>query len=299
MNATPVDSSGAARMKFGAHMYLWTPLWADKELGLLDHVRSLNLELFEVSLGDDARFTPSLLCRRAEELGLALTIGPGGVWPMECDISDDDPHHRALGLAWHRHMIDLAAESGAGAYCGALYGHPGKVLRRRPPPDELPRTAENLHLLADYADRVGVRLVIEPMSKFRTHLVTTPEQAVRLVQTASHPNLAVTLDTYHMVTEVRDYGAAIRAVGPLLWGLHACENDRGVPGGGLVPWKAVFEALVAVCPTANVMLETYNTDLPDFAFSRGLFQNLCPDADAFVRQGIGFLKRCAEEAARN
>ena len=29
----------------------------------------------------------------------------------------------------------------------------------------------------------------------------------------------------------------------LLWGLHACENDRGVPGGGLVPWREIFAAL--------------------------------------------------------
>ena len=35
----------------------------------------------------------------------------------------------------------------------------------------------------------------------------------------------------------------IRETGDLLWGLHACENDRGVPGGGLVPWRDIFTAL--------------------------------------------------------
>ena len=28
--------------------------------------------------------------------------------------------------------------------------------------------------------------------------------------------------------------AGVRAVGDKLWGVHACENDRGAPGGGLV-----------------------------------------------------------------
>jgi D-psicose/D-tagatose/L-ribulose 3-epimerase len=283
-------------LKFGAHMYLWSDRWSDGSLDLLDHVRDLGLALFEVSLGDEVIFTPRKLRQRIEALGIELSIGPGGVWPMECDISDDDPDNRALGLAWHKHILNLASESGASAYCGALYGHPGRSLRRRPPPDEFSRTADNLRLLAEYASSLGVRLVIEPMSRFRSHLVTTPEQAVRLVQMADHPNLSILLDTFHMVTEVRDYGAAICMVGPLLWGLHACENDRGVPGGGLVPWDTVFDTLVADHPNARIMLETYNTALDDFGYQRGIFQNLCPDADAYVRQGIAFLQQCVRNA---
>ena len=279
-------------------MYLWTDRWSDEALWLLDHVRELGLEVFEVSLGEDSVVTPRRLRRHAEQLGLEITIGPGGPWPPECDISDDDPEQRARGLAWHQHVLDLASESGASAYCGAIYGRPGRVLRRRPPPEEYPRTAESLHRLADYAMRAGVQLVIEPMSRFRTHLVNTPEQAVRLVRLADHPNLRILLDTYHLLPEVRDYGAAVRTTGDLLWGLHACESDRGVPGGGLVPWTAVFDALVGVCPGARILLETYNTALGDFSFSRGIFQNLCPDGDAFAREGVAFLRHCAGEAVR-
>ena len=115
---------------------------------------------------------------------------------------------------------------------------------------------------------------------------------------ADHDNLAVTLDTYHLITEVRDYGAAIQTTGSRLWGLHACENDRGVPGGGLVPWESIFDALVMVQPNARVMLETYNTALNDLAVSRGIFLDLCPDPDAFVRQGLTFLRQCESDAAK-
>jgi D-psicose/D-tagatose/L-ribulose 3-epimerase len=256
------------------------------------------MELFEVSLGDDSHFSPDRLRRGASALGLELTIGPGGAWPMECDISLEDPHERALGVAWHKRLIDLAAQSGASAYCGAIYGHPGRVLRHRTDLNEYPRIAEGLHHLADYAAHAGIRLVIEPMSRFRTHLVNTPEQAIRLVELADHDNLAVTLDTYHLITEVRDYAAAIKTIGSRLWGLHACENDRGVPGGGLVPWESVFDALLMVQPNARVMLETYNTALNDLAVSRGIFLDLCPDPDAFVREGLTFLKQCESAAAK-
>ncbi len=130
------------------------------------------------------------------------------------------------------------------------------------------------------------------MSHFRTHLVNTPQQAMRLAELADHPNLRILVDTYHIVTEVRDYGAAIAATGERLWGLHACESDRGVPGGGLVPWPAVFDAMRKT-PARYIIMETYNSSA-DFAVRRGLFQNVCPDADGFVRQGLAFLKRGLE-----
>lgn len=285
--------------KFGAHQFLWKSHWTDRDLAILDQARSLGLTLFEISLGDDVGFDRARLRRHAESLGIELTVGPGNLWPEDCNLSADDARHRWLGLAWHKKIVEQAAELGAAAYCGAHYGHPGQVCRRRPPAEEMPRVAENLRALAEYAGRLGVRLVIEPMSRFRTHLVNTAAQTVNLVRMADHPNLSVNLDTYHMITEERDYGAAIRGALPVLWGVHTCENDRGVPGGGLVPWMAVFNALSEAKGCVRLMLETYNTGPEGFGWSRGLFQNLCPDPEAFVRQGTAFLRGSIAAALRN
>ena len=278
-------------MKLGLHCYLFTERWSDDCLGILDTARELGAECFEVVVGDDIDFTPRLTRQRAEALGLTLTVGPGGLWPTECDISADEPADRARGLAWHCQQIDLAGELGAAAYTGALYGHPGTVKRRVPPIDEFPRTAEGLHRLAEHAASRGVVLALEPMSHFRTHIANTPEQIMRLVALADHPNLGVLLDTYHMIPEVRDFEAAIRAVGDRLWGLHACENDRGVPGRGLVPWDHVFAALRDIAFDGFVLLEAYNSSLSDFAFRRGMFHDVCPDGEAFARQGLAFMRR--------
>jgi D-psicose/D-tagatose/L-ribulose 3-epimerase len=176
------------------------------------------------------------------------------------------------------------------AYAGAIYGHAGTVDRTRPPHECHARAAEGLHELAACAAQRGVRLVIEPMSRFRTHVANTPEQALRLIEMAGHPNLAALLDTWHMINEVRDYAAAVRAYGGLLWGVHACGSDRGAPGGDLVPWGALFGALAQVGFDGYMALETYNTSLPGFALRRGVFRDLCPDGDEFVRRGLEFLK---------
>ena len=301
-------------MKYGAHIFLWVERWSPGALGLFDRARGLGLDCVEIAVGDDVDFDAKAVRARAGAAGVEVVLSPGAEWPMECDISHDDAACRRRGIAWHRRWIAAAAEAGAVAYTGAIYGHPGRVLRRRPDPDEFRRAADGLRELAEHGAGLGVRLVIEPMSHFRTHLVNTPAQAMDLVRAAGHANLSILFDTYHAVTELRDYAGAARAARPRLWGLHACENDRGVPGGGLVPWKALFAALgeagfddLSACNAqagrgfgergfgergfdGYVILETYNSSLGDFAFSRGMFHNVCPDGDAFVREGLRFLK---------
>ena len=286
-------------MKYGAHCYLWSERWADDQIGLLDGARELGLESFEIGVGDDVVFAPQWTRARAEALGLELIISPGGAWPLDCDLSSDVAEERARGLAWHKRQVDLANALGAQTYAGALYGHPGVVKRRRPTQAEYEWTGEGLHALAEYAARQGVRIVLEPMSHFRTHVANTPQQIMRLIELAQHSNLFVLLDTYHLITEIRDYAEAIRAVRARLWGIHACENDRGAPGRGLIPWTSIFDALIDIDFDGYIGFEAYNSRLDDFAFTRGMFHNVCPDGDAFVRQALAFVKHGIASAERH
>ena len=220
-------------MKFGAHVFLWTAKWSNDSLPLLDKAKALGLDYVELSNGDDVTFDPRLTGKKAAGLGLELVLSPGGLWPMACDISLDNRADQKRGLEWHQRSLDLAAEMGAMAYAGAMYGHPGHIVRRRPTDEDYRRMAEPLRVLAEYGARRGVKLVLEPMSHFRTWLVNTPQQLARITELADHQNIGILCDTFHMITEVRDYDAALRSTASRLWGIHACENDRGVPGGGL------------------------------------------------------------------
>jgi D-psicose/D-tagatose/L-ribulose 3-epimerase len=277
-------------MLYGAHCYLLTPKWADDQLHHLDKAHELGLDMFELSVGDDIIFNAHATGRHARALGLDLLVGPGGHWPVECDLSADSASDRARGLEWHKRVVDITAELGAVAYAGATYGHPGVVKKRRPPADEFARTAEGLHALGEYAAERNVLLALEPMSHFRTHMVNTPDQIMRLIALADHPSLRVLFDTYHMVTEVRDYPSALRRVAPLLFAVHACENDRGKPGGGLIPWEDIFRTLQNAGFSGYIGLEGYNSSIGDFAMERGMFHNVCPDGPEFIREGIGFLR---------
>jgi D-psicose/D-tagatose/L-ribulose 3-epimerase len=280
--------------KYGAHQFLWVEHWTDDCLYILDEARKLGLDSFEISLGDDITFNPISVRKRAKVLGLELTVGPGNIWPMECDISSESKVNQLLGMEWHRQIIERAANMGAVAYNGATYGHPGHILCQPRQHAELERIAQNLYQLAEYAESLNVKLVIEPMSRFRTHLIHSAQEAVDLVSMVQHKNLFINLDTYHMITEERDYANAIKTCGNALWGIHACESDRGVPGGGLVPWDNVFLSLADVCPNARILMETYNTGTLGFGYKRGIFKDVCPNAPDFVKNGLEFLKQRVE-----
>jgi D-psicose/D-tagatose/L-ribulose 3-epimerase len=280
-------------MKYGAHTFLWIERWSNSELNLISRGKSLGLECLEISIGDDVEFDPAKIKKQAALSGIEIIISPGGDWPWKADISLPDSNDRTFALKWHKHWIDQGARAGATAYTGALYGHPGRIIKEKPVKGETERIADGLYELAAHGASRGLKIVIEPMSHFRTHIINTPEQALALIQATGHPNLFVLLDTYHLITETRNMEEAILTLAPFLWGIHACENDRGVPGKGLVPWDQVFRGLKKIQFDGYCILESYNSTIHDgnFAISRGMFHNPCPDGDEFAKQGLGFLRR--------
>lgn len=282
-------------MIYGSHIYVFTDKWSDDSYWVCDEAAALGLNCLDISIGDDITFDAKSCKRAAAAQHLQLMISPGGEWPLEADLSDDNPENRKIAIAWHKKQIDLAHELEAIAYTGSIYGHTGVVKKRRPPTDEYAWCAESLHEVAEYAEQKGIIIALEAMSHFRTHIANTPEQLIRLIEMADQKQLRIAFDTYHAITEVRNYGDSIRACGDLLWGLQACENDRGVPGGGLVPWDSVFQALRDINFNGPVVLETYNSSIGDFAYERAMFHNPCPDYKEFIRQGIDFLRAGLEK----
>lgn len=279
-------------MKLGGHIYLWTDHWSNAQLGLFDGARELGLSCLEIAVGDDIEFDAAAVRNRAETLDMDVILSPGAKWPMEMDISHGDPSCRSAGVAWHREWISKAAEAGAVAYMGAIYGHPGRVEGSKKTLDDMRRTADNLRLLVEHAENQGVLLAIEPMNRYRTHVVNTPNDAMQLLGLVDSPHLQVLLDTYHLVTEVRDFGDAIRSCHGHLCAIHACENDRGAPGNGIVPWEIVFDAIKETGFDNYIIFESYNSSLDGFAVSRGLFHDVCPDGDQFVRDSLSFIREC-------
>jgi D-psicose/D-tagatose/L-ribulose 3-epimerase len=94
-----------------------------------------------------------------------------------------------------------------------------------------------------------------------------------------------------MNIEEPSLGAAIRAAGPRIGHFHTCENDRGVPGSGHVPWSDVAQALHEVNYAGPVVIESFTAKVKSIARAAAIWRALAPSQDAIAYVGLKFLKQ--------
>jgi len=136
----------------------------------------------------------------------------------------------------------------------------------RPPcTNEWEYAAEALREAARFATDRSITIGIEPVNRYETYLINTGKQASHLIEMIGEPNLRVHLDTYHMNIEEKDFYQPIASLGNQLGYINLCENDRGIPGTGLVRWHDIFRALKDVNYQGNVAIESFVASVPKIA----------------------------------
>ena len=127
------------------------------------------------------------------------------------------------------------------------------------------------------------------MNRYETYLVNTCEQAFKLKDMIGEDNVKIHLDTYHMNIEEKSFYDATKMAGPDLIHYHLCENDRGVPGTGLVDWDDIFKALGEMDYRGNAALESF-VDITE-TMNTWVWRQLAPSGDALLRDGSGFIRK--------
>ena len=103
---------------------------------------------------------------------------------------------------------------------------------------------EQLPMLAEYARKRAVHLMLEPVNREETDYLTKLEHAVQLCEQVNNPGLAITADLFHMNKEEMDMTTALRRCGKWLKLFHISEiPDRTEPAPGGLNFKAAFKVL--------------------------------------------------------
>jgi len=148
----------------------------------------------------------------------------------------------------------------------------------------------NLKELAAYAQDHGVILCVEPLNRFETSFINLATQVVEVVDLVDSPACQIMLDTFHMNIEEKSLGDAIRVAGPRLKHLHSCENDRGAPGSGHVPWDDVAKALKDIDYDGPVVIESFTDKVESISRAAAIWRSLAPTQDGLAVDGLSFLK---------
>ena len=88
--------------------------------------------------------------------------------------------------------------------------------------------------------------------------------------------------------EEKSFYDATVAAGENLIHYHLCENDRGIPGTGLVDWDGIFRALAEIGYDGFAALESF-VDCTD-NMNTWVWRQLAPDGDTLLKEGVAFIR---------
>lgn len=276
-------------MLFGIHSLLFRETFVEKDLPLLDKCKALGFDAVEIIPFDPDNFPAAKVRRAAADLGLVINTGYG--MPAQYNIISPDPKIRRDGIDFSKRLIDLSNEAGARVFGGMIYCGWGYLTGKMRTQQEWDWAVEGYQEIAAYAQSCSdLILGIEPVNRFESHFINTTADAVRFIRAVGLPNVRVHLDTFHMIREENSIWQAVLEAGPLLGYVHACENQRGIPGTGLVPWLDFFRALRHIGYDGCVTIESFDPNMENIAKLCCIWRKLAESPEQLAAEGLRFLK---------
>jgi len=280
-------------VKFAVHTFLWTERFDESAIPLIRKAKSMGFDGVEVPMGDleAINIEKTLKELKKQEMGFLGSVALS----LDHDLTSDDEETRRRGIEWMKRCVRVTSELGGDTLSGVIYIAWGKITGRSRTEEEWQRSVEALREISRFAQEFGVTLGIEPINRFETYFLNTASDAVKLAKDVGEKNVKVHLDTFHMNIEEKNFYDPIKQTGDLLWHMHCCENDRGVPGTGHVNWDEVFQALSEINYDRWLVIESFIPEMKEIAASTAIWRKVAPSADAIASEGLSFLKAKAKE----
>lgn len=217
----------------------------------LERLARLGYDGLEIS-GEPQVYDAEQVRAQLEQHGLecwgAVTLMTGGR-----DLLHEDPYVRIGSIQYVKDCLSLVAALG-GQIVTLVPSTVGKIVPMGSPEEEWRWAVESLKACQEHAERVGVRIGLEPLNRFETYFLNRCEQALALAD-AVGGDCGVALDTFHMNIEEADLLEAIRAAGDRLVDFHVADNNRMPPGYGALDWEAIVRELASIGYDGHLTVE--------------------------------------------
>lgn len=274
-------------MRFGINSLNFTDTFLEGDLPLFDKCRALGFDVLEVTPIDPDRFPARKVREAARNAG--MSVNTNFALREDSNPLSPDPKVRARAVELSKRVVDLSVEAGAEIYCGANYCA-WKVFTGRPrTTDEWQWGVECYRQVAEHAAASSLVLGVETLNRFESYFINTAADALHFVREVGLPNAKVHLDTFHMIREEDDIGAAIRGCGERMGYFHACGSQRGIPGRDLVPWRPVLEALREIGYDDCITIESFHPD-KRLAPLVAIWRHFADSPEQLATEGLAFLR---------
>lgn len=166
----------------------------------------------------------------------AIYLGQSGV-----KLTEKDPVLREKYIGLMKEQLDNAKEIGAlGLGLGYIRGCYSEGETEQ---DALKRIAEALHVLGDYADSIGTKILLEPINRYEINTLNKAKDSVDFIKENQLKGVALQLDMFHMNIEDKSICSAIEYAKDYIGNLHISSSNRYAVGTGHFNFKEVIECL--------------------------------------------------------
>lgn len=183
-----------------------------------------------------------------------------------------DPAHpnrdiREEALSYYCRLLDFAAELGSPIVC--CHGAVGRVRALLGQSEEWNYYLQTVRKIGQRAEGQGVRVALEVLNRYESHLLNTAGQAVRFVNELKTKNVGILLDAYHMNIEEGDPRAALHEAGSHLVLFHVADSNRRAVGRGHTDFPGLMKTLKSIGYAGPVVIECTATGPDPFTPVKG------------------------------
>ncbi len=276
--------------RFGVNSLIWTEDFTVKDLPLIGKAKSLGFAVLDINVAHPERFPTEAVKDKVKEVGIEVVTTIG--LPRDSNLIDLNPETRRNGIKTLKKLVDINIEIGSKILGGVIYAAWGYLTGRPRTEDEWNWSVESMREVALYAkSKSDMIIAVEPVNRFETHFLNVAEDAVRYCQDVGTGNLKVHLDTFHMIREELSFTEAVEVCGKEYLGyIHTCENNRGIPGTGLVPWKEFFTALRKIGYRGPLVIESFDPGFEELNRLCAIWRQFAETGEELAMEGLKNLK---------
>jgi sugar phosphate isomerase/epimerase len=204
------------------------------------------------------------------------------------DLAHPDPAIRREAVGYVVGCLRIAAEIGA----PVVQMLPSGESRLSPiagRAEEWAWSVEAMRQAVPEAERLRVRISIEPLNRYEAYLVTTAEEAMAYVDEVASPWVGMTIDMFHANLEEPDIAKSILAAGARLLHVHVADTNRQGLGRGHLDLAAVAAALREISYAGAIVVEVLPPGPDPFC---SIKNDQSPGIlDGYIRESLDHLRR--------
>jgi len=285
--------------RFGVDSFIWSENFSEKDLWIIPKAKELGFETLDIAVARPEVFPTEKVKAKVSEVGMEVVTTT--TLNKDTSIISPDPRVRAAGIQSLKKLVDINIELGSRILGGVTYAGWGCLTGKPRTDQEWEWSVRAMREVAQYAKEKGnVIIAVEPVNRFESHFLNIAEDAVKYCQDVGTGNIKVHLDSFHMIREETSFAKAVRTCGREYLGyVHVCENNRGVPGTGLVPWREFFTTLKDVGYCGPLVIESFDPSFEEVNRLCAIWRKFAESGEALAIEGLKNLRGIALEVEKS